>query len=173
VHGQAVKSDVEGKTFEHDPKYLNLRVGMNARMDTLQAAVLLEKLKIFEDEIAARNRVARRYADGLSDLVATPAVIEGGVSVWAQYTIELPEGPGGRDGLAAHLRDAGVPTAVYYPIPIHRQTVYSNYPTAPSGLPVTEAKAGRVISLPMHAYLAPDDQDEVIAAIRAYVKKNA
>jgi dTDP-4-amino-4,6-dideoxygalactose transaminase len=169
VHGQAVKSDIEGKTFEHDPKYLNVRIGMNSRMDTIQAAILLEKLKIFQDEIAARNRVADRYAAGLSDLVKTPAVIEGGVSVWAQYTIETP----GRDALGPALREQGVPTAVYYPIPIHKQGVYSGYPVAPGGLPVTEAKAGQVISLPMHPYLNNDDQDQVIAAIRAFVKRNA
>ncbi|MFI4964427.1 MAG: DegT/DnrJ/EryC1/StrS family aminotransferase [Caulobacterales bacterium] len=173
VHGQAVKSDIEGKTFEHDPKYLNVRIGMNSRMDTLQAAVLLEKLKIFQDEIAARNRVADRYAAGLSDLVRTPTVLEGGVSVWAQYTIELADlTEGGRDELGPHLKEQGIPTAVYYPIPIHRQGVYSAYPTAPGGLPVTEAKAGRVISLPMHPYLSEDDQDQIIAAIRAFVKKN-
>jgi dTDP-4-amino-4,6-dideoxygalactose transaminase len=166
VHGQAVKSDVEGRTFEHDPRYLNLRIGTNSRMDTIQAAVLLEKLKIFPDEIEARNRVARRYAEGLSDVVTVPTVIGGGVSVWAQYTIETPN----RDGLAAALREEGVPTAVYYPIPIHRQGVYSGYPTAPGGLPVTDGKAGRVISLPMHPYLTEDDQDQVIAAIRAFVQ---
>jgi dTDP-4-amino-4,6-dideoxygalactose transaminase len=169
VHGQAVKSDIEGKTFEHDPKYLNVRIGLNGRMDTIQAAILLQKLAIFADEIEARNRVAERYAQGLGDLVTVPKVIEGGVSVWAQYTIETPN----RDGLAAALREQGVPSAVYYPIPIHRQGVYSSYPTAPGGLPVTEAKAGRVISLPMHAYLTPDDQDQVIAAVRAFVKKNS
>jgi dTDP-4-amino-4,6-dideoxygalactose transaminase len=168
VHGQAVKSDIEGKTFEHDPRYLNVRVGMNSRMDTIQAAVLLEKLKIFEDEITARNAVAERYAKGLSDLVRTPKVIDGGVSVWAQYTIEAPD----RDGLAAALREQGVPTAVYYPIPIHRQGVYSGYPTAPGGLPVTDAKAGQVISLPMHPYLTADDQERVVAAIRSFVKRN-
>jgi dTDP-4-amino-4,6-dideoxygalactose transaminase len=168
VHGQAVKSDIEGKTFEHDPKYLNVRIGMNSRMDTIQAAVLLEKLKIFEDEIKARNRVADRYAAGLSDLVKTPSVLKGGVSVWAQYTIELE----GRDDLGPHLREQGVPTAVYYPIPIHRQGIYSGYPLAPGGLPVTEAKAGKVISLPMHPYLTEDDQDRITAAIRAFVKKN-
>jgi dTDP-4-amino-4,6-dideoxygalactose transaminase len=174
VHGQAVKSDIEGKTFDHDPKYLNVRIGMNSRMDTIQAAVLLEKLKIFEDEIAARNRVADRYAKGLGDLLKTPTVLEGGVSVWAQYTIELPNHPGSsRDDLAPQLREQGIPTAVYYPIPIHKQGVYSGYPVAPGGLPVTEAKAGQVISLPMHPYLTPDDQDQIIAAIRAFVKKNA
>ena len=169
VHGQAVKSDIEGRTFEHDPKYLNLRIGMNSRMDTIQAAVLLQKLTIFEDEIAARNRVADRYAAGLGDLVRTPTVIEGGRSVWGLYTIETAD----RDGLAAALRQQAIPTAVYYPIPIHRQGVYSGYPVAPGGLPVTEAKAGQVVSLPMHPYLTEADQDQVIGAIRAFVKKNS
>lgn len=169
VHGQAVKSDLEGRTFEHDPKYLNMRIGINGRMDTLQAAVLLQKLTIFEDEIAARNRVAARYAAGLGDVVKVPTVIDGGVSVWAQYTIETPN----RDGLAAALREQGVPTAVYYPIPIHKQGVYSGYPTSPGGLPVTEAKAELVISLPMHPYLTEADQDLVIAAIRGVVGKAA
>ncbi|RAK59009.1 aminotransferase DegT [Phenylobacterium hankyongense] len=168
VHGQAVKSDIDGKTFEHDPKYLNVRIGMNSRMDTIQAAVLLQKLTIFADEIEARNRVADRYVQGLGDLVRTPRVIDGGVSVWAQYTIETPN----RDGLAAALREQGVPSAVYYPIPIHKQGVYSVYPTAPGGLPVTEAKASQVISLPMHPYLTADDQDQVIAAVGAFVKTN-
>ncbi|WP_333586671.1 DegT/DnrJ/EryC1/StrS family aminotransferase [Phenylobacterium sp.] len=169
VHGQAVKSDLEGRTFEHDPKYLNMRVGMNSRMDTLQAAVLLQKLAIFPDEIEARNRVADRYAQGLADVVTTPKVIEGGRSVWAQYTIETDD----RDGLGAHLKGADIPTAVYYPIPIHRQGVYSGYPTGPGGLPVTQAKAERVISLPMHPYLEPDVQDQIIAAVRAFAGRNA
>ena len=167
VHGQAVKSDLVGKTFDHDPKYLNLRIGMNSRMDTIQAAVLLQKLTIFESEIEARNKVAERYAAGLSDVVTVPKVIDGGVSVWAQYTIETAD----RDGLAAHLKSQDIPSAVYYPIPIHKQDVYSVYP-APGGLPVTEAKANVVMSLPMHPYLTPDHQDQVIAAIRAYVKRN-
>lgn len=168
VHGQAVKSDLVGKTFDHDPKYLNLRVGMNSRMDTIQAAVLLQKLTIFADEIAARNRVAARYAAGLSDVVTVPKVIDGGVSVWAQYTIETDD----RDGLVGHLKAAEIPSAVYYPIPIHQQDVYSVYP-APGGLPVTDAAAKVVMSLPMHPYLSEDDQDKVIAAIRAFVKRNA
>jgi dTDP-4-amino-4,6-dideoxygalactose transaminase len=173
VHGQAVKSDIEGRTFDHDPKYLNVRIGMNSRMDTIQAAVLIEKLKIFEDEIAARNRVADRYAAGLGDVVKTPTVLDGGVSVWAQYTIELPDLPGkGRDELAPQLREQGIPTAVYYPIPIHKQGVYSAYPTAPGGLPVTETKAGRVISLPMHPYLAEEDQDNIVTEIRTFVTRN-
>jgi dTDP-4-amino-4,6-dideoxygalactose transaminase len=167
VHGQAVKSDLEGRTFDHDPKYMNMRVGTNSRMDTVQAAVLLQKLTIFADEIAARNKVAARYAEGLSDVVTTPTVIDGGVSVWAQYTIETDD----RDRLAAALREQAIPTAVYYPLPLHRQPPYAAYPQ-PGGLPVTEAKAGRVISLPMHAYLEPDVQDRIIAAIRNHVKRN-
>jgi len=169
VHGQAVKSDLEGRTFDHDPKYLNMRIGMNARMDTIQAAVLLQKLAIFADEIEARNRVADRYAQGLSDVVRTPKVIDGGVSVWAQYTIETED----RDGLAAHLKAAEIPTAVYYPIPIHKQGVYSGYPVGPGGLPATMAAAERVISLPMHPYLEADVQDQIIAAIRAFAGRNA
>ena len=168
VHGQAVKSDIEGRTFDHDPKYLNMRVGMNSRMDTIQAAVLLQKLTIFADEIVARNRVADRYAGGLGDVVSVPKVIEGGVSVWAQYTIETAD----RDGLISHLKEAGVPTAVYYPIPIHKQGIYSGYP-APGGLPVTLAKAQTVMSLPMHPYMSTDDQDHVIAMIRNRVGRNA
>jgi dTDP-4-amino-4,6-dideoxygalactose transaminase len=164
VHGQAVASDLEGRTFDHDPKYLNMRIGMNARMDTIQAAVLLQKLTIFADEIEARNRVAARYAQGLAGAVQTPAVIDGGVSVWAQYTIETDN----RDGLIAHLRANDVPTAVYYPVPIHRQGVYSNYPVAPGGLPTTDAKAERVMSLPMHPYLTEADQDHIIAAILGF-----
>ncbi len=167
VHGQAVKSDLEGRTFNHDPKYLNMRVGMNARMDTIQAAVLLQKLAIFADEIEARGKVAARYADGLGDLVGVPAVSPGGVSVWAQYTIETDD----RDGLAAHLRGQGIPTAVYYPVPLHRQAPYAHYPQ-PGGLPVTDAASTRVISLPMHAYLEPDVQDGIIAAILNWVKRN-
>lgn len=167
VHGQAVKSDLEGKTFEHDPKYLNMRVGMNSRMDTIQAAVLLQKLTIFADEIMARNKVAARYAEGLGDVVRAPPVIDGGVSVWAQYVIET----GDRDGLAAHLRAEGIPTAVYYPVPLHTQPPYAGYPQ-PGGLPVTEAAKDRVLALPMHAYLEPETQDVIIAAIRNYVKRN-
>ncbi len=164
VHGKASNADVAARKFEHDPKYLNLRVGLNSRLDTIQAAILLEKLAIFPDEIEARNRVAQRYNDGLSGAAVTPRVINNGVSVWAQYTIEVDN----RDGLAAHLKTQGVPTAVYYPIPIHRQAAYSMHPTQPGGLPVTDAKAERVISLPMHPYLDQATQDRIIAAVRAF-----
>jgi dTDP-4-amino-4,6-dideoxygalactose transaminase len=165
VHGKASKLDIERAKFDHDPKYLNLRIGMNSRLDTIQAAILIEKLAIFGDEIEKRQAVARRYAEGLGDVVASvPTVIEGGVSVWAQYTIEVAD----RAGLAAHLKDQGVPSAVYYPVPMHRQPAYSRYPLAPGGLPVSEERAETVISLPMHPYLDTATQDRIIEAVRGF-----
>jgi dTDP-4-amino-4,6-dideoxygalactose transaminase len=145
-------------------KYDNVRIGMNSRLDTLQAAILIEKLAVFAEEIVLRNQVADRYAEGLAGVARTPIVIQGGVSTWAQYTIEHPD----RDGLAAHLKGEGIPTAMYYPRPTHMQTAYAGYPTAGNGLPITEVKAGKVISLPMHPYLEPAVQDRIIAAIRAF-----
>ncbi|HEY4586982.1 MAG TPA: DegT/DnrJ/EryC1/StrS aminotransferase family protein [Brevundimonas sp.] len=165
VHGQATAADAAAQGFAHDPKYLNPRLGMNGRLDTLQAAVLLEKLKIFPDEIARRIRIAERYVQGLAGHVAaTPIVIPGGRSVWAQFTVEHDD----RDALAAHLKAQGVPTAVYYPIPLHRQPAYRQHPVGPGGLAVTEAKAERVISLPMSAYLVEPVQDRVIAAVAGF-----
>lgn len=165
VHGQATAADAAAQGFAHDPKYLNPRLGMNGRLDTLQAAVLLEKLKIFPDEIERRNRIAERYVQGLAGHVAaTPVVIPGGRSVWAQFTVEHDD----RDALAAHLRAEGVPTAVYYPIPLHRQPAYRQHPVGPGGLAVTEARAERVISLPMSAYLDEAVQDRVIAAVAGF-----
>jgi dTDP-4-amino-4,6-dideoxygalactose transaminase len=163
VHGKAVASDLGGRVLEHDPKYLNARIGMNSRLDTLQAAILIEKLAVFADEIEARQTVAARYAEGLRGSAKTPAVIEGGVSTWAQYTVEHDN----RDGLAAHLKAKGVPTAIYYPVPMHRQAPYAGF-SAPSGLPVSDAAAERVISLPMHAYLTPDVQDGIIEAVQGF-----
>ncbi|MFI4935293.1 MAG: DegT/DnrJ/EryC1/StrS family aminotransferase [Caulobacterales bacterium] len=165
IHGKAVKSDINGHPLAHDPKYLNMRVGMNSRLDTLQAAILIEKLKVFAEEIQLRQGIAERYAEGLAGHVAiTPHVIEGGRSVWAQYVVEHHD----RDGLAVHLKALGVPTAVYYPVPMHRQAPYAGFPLGPGGLPVSEAKSQSVLALPMHAYLAADVQDEIIEAVRGY-----
>ena len=163
VHGKAVGDDLKGKTFEHDTKYMNMRVGMNSRLDTIQAAILIEKLAVFAEEIDLRNAAADRYAEGLEGVVKTPLVIAGGRSVWAQYTIEHAD----PDGLTAHLRSQGVPSARYYPLPMHVQPPYAHYPQ-PGGLPVSEAAAGRVISLPMHADLTADVQDQIIAAVRGF-----
>src|ERR1700722_4846924 len=146
-------------------KYDNVRLGLTARLDTMQAAILVEKLKIFEDEIAARNQVAERYAQGLGNVVTVPHVASGCTSIWAQYTIRLPRGVE-RDGFAAALKAQGIPTAIYYPKSIHQQTAYRDFPVADGGLPVSESLSGDVISLPMHAYLDEATQERVIKAVR-------
>ena len=165
VHGKVVAKDMQGRTFDHDPKYLAMRIGMNSRLDTIQAAILIEKLKVFPEEIEWRNRIAARYNEHLAPHVAAvPHVIEGGVSVWAQYTIEHDD----RVGLIDHLKAEGVPTAVYYPVPMHMQPAYRRFPQGAGGLPVTERLKDRVLSLPMHADLDEATQDRVIAAVVSY-----
>ena len=149
-------------------KYDNVRIGLASRLDTIQAAVLSEKLKIFPDEIEARNAVARRYTRGLGDVAIVPAVPEGLTSVWAQYTIRLA--PGRRDALAAALRVQGIPTAIYYPIPLHKQGAYRTYPASRSGLVNSERLADEVISLPMHAYLEEETQVRIIDAVRTALR---
>jgi UDP-2-acetamido-2-deoxy-ribo-hexuluronate aminotransferase len=146
-------------------KYDNIHIGMTARLDTIQAAVLIEKLKIFPEEIVARERIAQRYNAALADVAIIPEVTPGCTSVWAQYTIRLA--PGKRGPLADALKAQGIPTAIYYPIPLHRQVAYKAYPAAEGGLPVTDRLCDEVISLPMHAYLDETTQDRVIAAVRA------
>ena len=166
VHGKVVAKDLkDGQTFDHDPKYLAMRIGMNSRLDTIQAAVLIEKLNVFADEIGWRNTIADRYNAGLAPHVArVPTVIDGGVSVWAQYTIEHED----RDGLVAHLKDQGVPTAVYYPVPMHLQPAYARFSRGPGSLPVTERLKERVLSLPMHSDLDEATQDTIIAAVAGF-----
>jgi dTDP-4-amino-4,6-dideoxygalactose transaminase len=146
-------------------KYDNVRLGITGRLDTMQAAVLIEKLKIFEDEIAARNRIAECYARGLGNVVTVPRLAPGCTSVWAQYTIRLPKGTD-RDGFAADLKAQGVPTAIYYAKSMHQQTAYKHYPVADGGLSASERLSEDVISLPMHAYLDEPTQDRVIKAVR-------
>ena len=164
VHGKAVAHD-KIDTGDHDPKYLNTRIGMNSRLDSIQAAILLEKLKIFPEEIDLRNAVADRYAAGLAGHVrAFPKVIEGGVSVWAQYVIEHDD----RDRLITHLKAEGVPTAVYYPVPLHLQAPYAGFTRGANGLPVSEAKADVVLALPMHPYLDEATQGRIIEAIASF-----
>jgi UDP-2-acetamido-2-deoxy-ribo-hexuluronate aminotransferase len=165
VHGKAVAVDLKDRTFDHDPKYLNMRIGLNSRLDTIQAAVLIEKLRVFGQEIEWRNTAAARYNDGLRPHVAkVPDVPTGNISNWAQYTVEHPD----RDGLIAHLKDQGVPTAVYYPIPLHLQPAYEHFPRGAGGLPVTERLKDVVFSLPMHADLDAATQDKIIAAVASY-----
>ena len=145
-------------------KYDNVRIGVNARLDTLQAAILLEKLAIFADELAARQEVAARYDEALWELVQVPRVIPQATSVWAQYTIVVDEDT--RDALATTLKAGGIPTAVYYPKPLHQQSAYRRYPVTGGGLPVAEHLSRRVLSLPMHPYLEPGLQASIIDAVR-------
>jgi dTDP-4-amino-4,6-dideoxygalactose transaminase len=146
-------------------KYDAVRIGITGRLDSMQAAILLEKLKIFPEEVVARDRIAARYSENLADLVSVPRVGNESRSVWAQYTIRLA--PGRRDGVAAALKAQGIPTAVYYRKPLHQQEAYRRFPVADGGAPVSERLAEEVISLPMHAYLEPPVQDRVIAAVRS------
>ena len=166
----------DGETFEvlkslrvhgqGTDKYDNVRIGLNARLDTIQAAVLLEKLAVFGAELTARDRVAARYEELLADIVETPKIPPGLTSVWAQYTVRLPPGRD-RDAVARRLKAAGVPTAVYYAKPLHRQTAYRDYPAAGNGLPVSDRLAECVLSLPMHPYLDMAAQERVALALRA------
>lgn len=150
-------------------KYDNVRVGLASRLDTIQAAILLEKLKIFSDEIDTRNTVARRYNEGLNDVVAVPTAPPGSTSVWAQYTIRISGGR--RDAVAAALKVEGIPTAIYYPIPLHHQQAYKHYPIGKGGVGVSDRLAFEVLSLPMHAYLDTVTQDRIIEATRRALKK--
>lgn len=143
-------------------KYDNVRVGINSRLDTLQAAILIEKLDIFPEEIVARDRIAARYSAALAGRAEVPVVAEGNTSVWAQYTLKV----GNRDRVAEACKAAGISTAVHYPFPMHRQTAYAAWPTAPGGLPVSDRLAGRVISLPMHPYLDESVQNQIVAVVR-------
>ncbi|MFT6542363.1 MAG: dTDP-4-amino-4,6-dideoxygalactose transaminase [Maricaulis maris] len=145
-------------------RYEYARIGLNSRLDTLQAAILLAKLSVFADEIHMRQRVADRYKVGFGNVVKTPHVLAGAQSTWAQYTIEVDD----RDEFRAHLAEQGVPSAIYYPIPLHLHEPYAGYPLAPPGLPVTEAVAHRVVSLPMHPDMSDSDIDQVIAAVTSW-----
>jgi dTDP-4-amino-4,6-dideoxygalactose transaminase len=145
-------------------QYDNVRVGMTGRLDTIQAAVLLEKLAILDEELAARQAVAERYSAALAGLVTTPRIAAGVRSAWAQYTILTPD----RDGLARALRAQGVPSMVYYPRTLADQPAFAPAPRTP--LPVARAFAEQVLSLPMHPYLEAADQARVVAAIRAALR---
>ena len=150
-------------------KYDNVRVGLNARLDTLQAAILIEKLAIFADEIKERQRVANRYSAGLRGVLKPPEVPANMLSAWAQYTL-VATSEAQRTQIMERLKDAGVPTMIYYPKPLHQQTAYRMHPTATGGaLPVCEDLANRVFSLPMHPYLDDATIDYIVAAVRAAI----
>lgn len=148
-------------------KYDNVRLGVNGRLDTLQAAILIEKQKIFSDEIQHRNQIASYYNAGLKDVIKTPVIDAERKSVWAQYTLQAENGEA-RSSIQASLKDAGVPTAVYYPLPLHQQTCYKSYPAA-KNMGICEALSQKVFSLPMHPYLSSDTQDYIIDAVKKAV----
>ncbi|NBR01899.1 MAG: DegT/DnrJ/EryC1/StrS aminotransferase family protein [Alphaproteobacteria bacterium] len=145
-------------------RYENIRIGMTARLDTMQAAVLDAKLDIFADELTRRQQVAERYAAMLGNLVETPRLAAAATSSWAQYTIKLPEGAD-RDHIAGVMKAHDVPTAVYYPVPMHEQPPYRHFPVADGGLDVTSDLCARVLALPMHPYLDAPVQEQVAAAL--------
>ncbi|MFJ7356670.1 DegT/DnrJ/EryC1/StrS family aminotransferase [Phyllobacterium sp. NPDC097923] len=152
-----------------ETQYDNVRVGMNSRLDTIQAAVLIEKLAILEDEMEARQIVAKRYANGLKDVVKVALMPEGSRSAWAQYAIETEN----RDALKAHLQANGIPSVIYYVKPLHLQEAYAHYMRAPGGLAVSETLPKNILCLPMHAYLSEADQDRIIGTIREFKTKSA
>lgn len=148
-----------------DDKYDVVRIGINGRLDTIQAAILIEKLKIFPGEILARQDVAERYRAGLEDVAVVPRIAPSMTSVWAQYTLIIPDGR--RDSVAKNLAGKGIPTQVYYPRALHEQVAYRHYPVAVGGVPVAERLPKEVLSLPMHPYLSTDEQDRIIAGVRS------
>lgn len=143
-----------------------VRVGMNGRFDTLQAAILIEKLKIFPDELIARQRLANQYNAGLKNVVTTPYVLPQTTTSWAQYTVQLPNAVD-RQQVMADLKECGIPTVVYYPRPLHQQPIFKNYLTATgNALPMCEKLVPCVLSLPMSAYVSDKDAQHVISMLQ-------
>ena len=152
-------------------RYDNIRIGMNSRMDSIQAAILIVKLKAFaEHELVDVNKVAARYTELLHDVVKTPIVPQGFYSSWAQYTLQL-ESKEQRAGLQAALKALDIPTAIYYPIPMHRQTAFNYLNPDENRCPVSDQLADTVVSLPIHPYLSNADQDMICDAVRSFLKK--
>ena len=162
----------EIRVHGQDRRYHHPRLGLNGRLDTLQAAILLAKLEIFEEEVAARERIGARYGElireafaGDNRRIVTPWLAPGNTSVYAQYTVEVDD----RDGVEARMKSQGIPTAVHYPVPLHLQPVFASLGLRQGAFPVSERAARRVISLPMHPYLDDEQQRRVVSALRAAV----
>ena len=149
-------------------RYDIVRLGLNARLDTMQAAVLLSKLTIFEDEIRLRRTVAQRYTEQLSGMVETPVQLQDTDSIWAQYTIKLPN----RDGVADRLRQQGIPTQIYYPLPMHLQPAYAHHGGGIGSLPISEQLSREVLALPMHPYLGETAIDTICEALQDAMRTN-
>jgi UDP-2-acetamido-2-deoxy-ribo-hexuluronate aminotransferase len=148
-------------------RYNHLRLGVNGRLDTIQAAVLLAKLEIFEKERLLRSEVVKRYRERLTGIVQTPWIAPENCSVFAQYTVQVED----RDQLAGRLRLQGIPTAVHYPIPVHLQPAFHALGYAKGSFPIAERASERVLSLPMHPYLTAEDQDRICGAICGVVRQ--
>ena len=150
-------------------KYDNIRVGLNSRLDTIQAAILIEKLKVFPEELRKRDSVAQRYSESLSGVFKVPHLASESTSAWAQYTLKVD----GRDALQALLKNAGVPSVIYYPIPLSQQIGYKHYPSVSKGLVTSEGLSKRVLSLPMHAYLDLSTQEKIIDILMSSTQSQA
>jgi UDP-2-acetamido-2-deoxy-ribo-hexuluronate aminotransferase len=135
-------------------KYENVRIGINGRLDTLQAAILLAKMEVFAGEIEMRQRVASRYSDQLKGFVTAPNVPDAYVSAWAQYSVLTDS----REDILAKLKEAGIPTAIYYPKPLHVQTAFAHLRYSSGCMSISEDCARNIFSVPMHPYLSIDDQ---------------
>ncbi len=152
-------------------KYDNVRIGMNSRLDTLQAAVLLAKLHAFEQyEVSEVNRVAEKYTEELAAVVKTPIVLDGYLSSWAQYTIQL-ESREQRDGLQNYLKERGIPSMIYYPKAMHSQEAFAPFKGEESELSVTTELCQKVLALPMHPYMEEDEVIQITTAIKEYIGK--
>lgn len=150
-------------------KYDNVRVGLNARLDTIQAAILLQKLRIFSDELLARQQLADFYSKKLEAYVGIPQVMGGARSVWAQYTLTLPE-HSNRQLFAENLKRAGVPTAIYYDKPLHKQAAYMKYHNPNyASVEVSEKLSQSVISLPMSAYVTEEQRQYIIEMVQEWI----
>ena len=158
IHEQLLSIRVHGQGVD---KYTNVRVGINGRMDSLQAAVLLAKMTIFPEEIELRQQAAARYDRVLGGALKVPVILKENISAWAQYSVLHPR----RDQVIAKLRENGIPTAVYYPIPLHLQQAFSDLNGSPGDFPVAEKIAGEIFSLPMHPYLEPSEQERIGAIV--------
>lgn len=152
----------EIRVHGQDRRYHHPVIGLNGRLDTIQAAVLLAKLPSFPDEVAARERIGARYSALLAGVARVPVVAAGNSHVYAQYTIEVDE----RDAVQAALKELGVPTAVHYPIPLHLQPAFAHLGLPEGSFPVAEAAGLRVMSLPMHPFLTEAAQDAIVAAVK-------
>jgi UDP-2-acetamido-2-deoxy-ribo-hexuluronate aminotransferase len=145
-------------------RYRHRSIGINGRLDEIQAAVLLAKFPHFPGEVERRAAVGARYSESLGDVVGAPAIASGNTHVYAQYSIRTPR----RDELVAHLGENGIPTAIHYPVPLHRQEAFSALGYEDGDFPVASRVSREIVSLPMSAFLSREDQDEVIRQIRRF-----